>query len=109
MNKYEELNSYLKELNFNKKQFDISKFGYSQKKKSLRLKYGKWREYNERVESIERCLHLDNQHQRIALKSIVNQLWYDFYDCANVTGIVKNQAFMAKQTYLKKTTLDEAI
>ena len=109
LNKYEELNSYLKKLNVNEKQIDISKFGYSPKKKSLRLKYGKWREYNEHIESIERCLHLNNKHQRIALKSLVNQLWYDFYDCANVTGIVKNRALMKKQTYLEKTTLDEAI
>jgi len=87
LNKYEELNSFLTRLNVNEKQIDISKFGYSPKKKSLRLKYGKWREYNESIESIERCLHLNNKHQRIALKSLVNQLWYDFYDCANVTGI----------------------
>ena len=75
-----DLNNYIMQLS--EVHFNLDKFGYALKRrKKLQLKINRWREYRRgNKESILKCLHLKKQHQTLALGSLINQLFYRFYE-----------------------------
>ena len=78
--KMTDLNNYIMQLS--EVHFNLDKFGYALKRrKKLQLKINRWREYRRgNKESVLKCLHLKKQHQTLALGSLINQLFYRFYE-----------------------------
>jgi hypothetical protein len=76
LEKFDLLNQYI--LSLSTPSFDLKRFGYSLKKGGVfRLKPRRWREYKAKDNrSLANCLHLNNAFQRIALISVLNQIYF---------------------------------
>lgn len=79
MEKMQNLNRYLKTLSST--HYCLDKFGYSLKRRhKLRLQRKRWREFRGKDElSVLKSLHLKPKHQKIALKSLLNQIHFKLY------------------------------